>query len=123
MAFSEDRVKERSRLWLRSEGWKTKISWGKKRGIDVLAISGNRKWIIEAKGEGSRTQMRLNYFVALLGEILQRMDDPNAKYSVALPYLDRYKKLWDCLPSNAKSRLRITFLLVPKRGRIVELQP
>jgi len=29
--------------------------------------------------------MRVNYFLGVLGETLQRMDDAQAKYSIALP--------------------------------------
>jgi hypothetical protein len=37
--------------------------------------------------------MRVNYFLAILGEIPQRMDDPSARYSIALPSLREFKRL------------------------------
>jgi hypothetical protein len=44
------------------------------------ARRGRERWIIEAKGAGSLDPMRVIYFLDLLGETLQRMDDPNAAY-------------------------------------------
>jgi hypothetical protein len=45
--------------------------------------------------------MRVNYFLGALGEILQRMEDPTAKYSIALPDLQQFRNLWKKLPSLA----------------------
>jgi hypothetical protein len=41
--------------------------------------------VLEAKGEGSRQPMRVNYFVGALGELVQRMDAPDVRYGLALP--------------------------------------
>lgn len=56
--------------------------------------------------------MRVNYFLAILGELLQRMDDPNAKYSIALPDFPQFRRLWNRLPELAKVRTGITALFV-----------
>jgi hypothetical protein len=56
--------------------------------------------------------MRVNYFLAALGELLQRMDDTNARYSVAMPDLPQFRGLWERLPKLAKQRLGITALFV-----------
>jgi len=48
-------------------------------GINVEALRKSERWIIEAKGGGSRDAMRVNYFIAMLGETLQRMSDPDAR--------------------------------------------
>jgi hypothetical protein len=41
--------------------------------------------IIEAKGEVRSDQQQGNNFLNALGELLQRMDDPEAAYALALP--------------------------------------
>jgi hypothetical protein len=64
--------------------------------------------------------MRVNYFLAILGEILQRMSDPEAKYSIALPDLGQFRNLWARLPELAKSRTGITILFVNADGDIEE---
>lgn len=62
--------------------------------------------------------MRVNYFLAVLGETLQRMDDPNAKYSVALPDLQQFQRLWNKIPKLAKKRTGISVLFIDEKGKI-----
>lgn len=119
----EDRVKQRLQKWLKADGWKiTEIKWGKSRGADIVASKQSKKWVIEVKGEGSRTQMRLNYFLTILGEIMQRMSRAHTKYSIALPDLERYRKLWQRLPSLVKRRTKLTIIFIPKRGQPEEIR-
>jgi len=46
--------------------------------------TGRERLVLEAKGEGSRPQMRGNFFLHALGELLQRMDGPDANFGLAL---------------------------------------
>jgi hypothetical protein len=64
--------------------------------------------------------MRVNYFLAILGETLQRMSDSNAKYSIALPDMKQYRGLWERLPKLAKERTGISILFVKEDGIIEE---
>ncbi|WP_339171265.1 hypothetical protein NSQ55_03585 [Paenibacillus sp. FSL H7-0943] len=118
--LQEDDVKEKLNRYLTSLGWTTHIAMGKIRGIDIDAYKGTERWVIEVKGCGSRSAMRVNYFLSMLGEILQRMDDPNAKYSIALPNMKQYRVLWGRLPKLAKERTNITILFVSEDGAIEE---
>jgi hypothetical protein len=115
----EEPIKTILNSWLQNHGWKTKIAWGKAHGIDILATKDTRKWIIEVKGCGSRNPMRVNYFLAILGETLQRMDDADAKYSIALPDMQQYRNLWSRLPVLAKERTDISAIFVSENGEIV----
>lgn len=65
--------------------------------------------------------MRVNYFLAKLGETLQRMSDPNAKYSIALPDMPQYRNLWNRLPRLAKERTGISVLFVNEKKEIEEV--
>jgi hypothetical protein len=118
--LSEDEIKSSLEKFLKKEGWETMIAWGAKRGIDIDARRGSKRWIIEVKGHGSRTQMRLNYFLSILGEILTRMDDTKAKYSIALPDMERFRTLWAGLPDMAKQRTGISCLFVTAGGKVIE---
>ncbi|GAB6390927.1 MAG: hypothetical protein MdMp014T_0300 [Treponematales bacterium] len=119
--LSEDAVKNILRSFLEEQGWqKIQVAMGKEHGIDVDAHRNSERWIIEAKGCGSRNPMRVNYFLSVLGKMLQRMDDPSAKYSIALPAMKQYEGLWARLPTLAKSRTKITALFISKDGRVVE---
>jgi hypothetical protein len=119
--LSEDNVKLHLKNWLESQGWRTTVVWRKERGIDIEAFRNNQRWIIEAKGSGSRDQMRVNYFLSILGETLQRMNDPGAKYSIALPDHRQFRNLWARLPDLAKSRTTITMLFVDLNGKVEEI--
>jgi hypothetical protein len=118
VGLSEDEVKRAVEAWLESLGWKVSVAWGRVRGIDILATKGDQRWVIEAKGSGSLNPMRVNYFVSMLGELLQRMDDSNARYSIALPDMGQFRGLWERLPPLAKSRTGISALFVHASGGV-----
>jgi len=120
-ALSEDEIKEVLVSWLEKNSWKTDVAWGKTRGIDVEAVKEGQRWVIEVKGPGSRSAMRVNYFLAILGETLQRMDDSDARYSIALPDLQQYRRLWDRLPDLAKARTNIDIMFVTIDGEIEQV--
>ncbi len=117
-ALPEDGIKRVLVDWLSKEGWKTIVAWGNAHGIDIEATRGSERWIIEVKGPGSRQPMRVNYFISILGEILQRMDDPHARYSIALPNLQQYRGLWERLPTLAKTRTKISIIFVSIDGKV-----
>lgn len=120
--LSEDDVKRHIKAWLESDGWDVEVKWGRQPGIDILAQRGPERWVIEAKGSGSLPAMRVNYFLSMLGETLQRMTDPHAGYSIALPDMNQYRGLWERLPTLAKSRTAISMLFVDKSGRVSHLK-
>jgi len=119
--ITEDDVKNALKSYLENGNWTCEIAWGTAKGVDITATKDNQHWIIEVKGEGSRTQMRGNYFLSALGEILQRMENKNNKYSIAFPAMQRYKKLWDNLPQLVKERLNITCFFVDKECNVIEI--
>ena len=120
-SLSEDDVKRHLQAWLENAGWKVTVIWGRGQGIDIDADKSDRRWIIEAKGRGSLNAMRVNYFLGVLGELLQRMSDPEAKYSIALPDLPQFRRLWERLPELAKRRTTISALFVSESGHVEEV--
>ena len=119
--LSEDKLKHHLREWLRSSGWEVEVAWGHERGIDIRGFRDGKRWVIEVKGIGSRPEMRVNYFIGILGETLQRMDDPAAKYSIALPDVPQFRRLWDRLPRLAKQRTKISALFVSANRLVTEM--
>jgi hypothetical protein len=89
--LSEADVKRKVEAWLGASGWQVQVIWGRGRGIDIEAQRDGQRWVIEAKDCGSLDAMRVNYFLAILGELLQRMSDPDARYSLALPDLKQFR--------------------------------
>jgi hypothetical protein len=120
-ALSEDRLKHHLREWFRSNGWDAHVAWGHERGIDIKAMRNGANWVVEVKGIGSRPEMRVNYFIGILGETLQRMHDPTAKYSIALPDVPQFRRLWERLPLLAKQRTQISALFVSANGTVTEV--
>lgn len=118
--LNEEAIKQIIYNKLVSEDWQVEIAWGKTHGADVVAQKGNQKWIIEIKGCGSLNAMRVNYFLSIIGELLQRMDDSNAKYSIALPNMKQFRKLWERFPKLAKERTTISAMFISKDGSILE---
>jgi hypothetical protein len=80
--------------------------------IDTEARPGGDYLVLEAKGEGSRPAMRVNYFLGALGELLQRMDSPGPRYGLVLPAHRQFAGLVIRLPSWVKERLNLCFFLV-----------
>lgn len=116
--LSEDFIKKAVGDWLRNQGWKVEIAWGGERGVDILAQRSKDVWIIEAKGHGGYPQKQGNYFLNGLGELLQRMDNPTARYSLAFPEIPRYQGLWERLPKFVKGRLNLSMLFVDDKGGV-----
>lgn len=99
-------------------GYKTTVAWGHFRGADIIAQKGEERVIIEVKGCGSRPQMRVNYFISILGEMLQRMDNEDCEYYIALPKMKQYINLWQKLPTLAKQRTKIRLILVDENKQL-----
>jgi hypothetical protein len=117
-----DRIlKKNLEFFLKSRGWDSKISWGNTHGIDVEAKKANERWIIQVKGYESLNLLPVNIFVSVIGEVLQRMDDPQSKYSVALPDLEPFRRLWNRFPALSKERTLLTALFISFDGKVIEL--
>lgn len=119
--LSDKRLKQILEAYLSSLGWKAKIAWGHKNGIDIDASYGQRQWIIEVKGAEKNNLAPVNSFVSILGQILRRMDDPACKYSIAFPDIEQYRRLWERLPPLAKNKTGITALFVNPSGDVTEI--
>ncbi|MDQ2786537.1 MAG: MarR family transcriptional regulator [Chloroflexota bacterium] len=110
--LSEDNVKAAVAAVLQVDGWETDIRWRHIHGIDIAASRGDERLILEAKGEGSRNPMRVNYFLGALGELLQRMESPNVRYGIAVPAHRQFVGLILRLPIWVRSHLNLCFYLV-----------
>jgi hypothetical protein len=116
--ITEDEVKEAVRAFLSRGGFDVTVAWGRVRGIDIDARHADgRRYVIEAKAEvGTNGAQQVNYFLGMLGELVQRMDDAHASYGIALPANRQYRGLVDRLPALAKERLRLSVFWVSRQG-------
>jgi hypothetical protein len=118
--FSNKKIKQILEVYLASQGWSTEIAWGFTHGVDIEARQGLKRWVIEVKSLDTAHPLPVNSFVSALGEVLQRMDEADCKYSVAFPDLEQFRRLWERLPALAKSRNGITALFVSPAGNVIE---
>jgi hypothetical protein len=116
----EKKVRRILETFLTSQGWTFKVP-SSDRGIDIEAKKGTQRWVIEIKGVDSVNHEIIDSFVSILGKTLQRMKQEKCKYSVALPDMKPFRRLWERLPSLAKSRTGITALFVTRDGDVSEL--
>ncbi len=114
--ISEDQVKAAVRDHLEGLGYLVQVMWGRERGIDIVATGPTGRLVLEAKGEVASPPQQVNYFLSALGELVQRMDDPNARYGLALPDNRQYRGLVSRLPAFAKSQLDFVVFFVARTG-------
>jgi len=117
----ERRIRSILDSFLTSQGWICEVAGTTNHGIDIEAKRGTERWVIETKSSEDTTHDIINSFVSSLGEILQRMDDRNCKYSVALPDTKPFRRLWERLPVLVKKKTGITALFVSQTGTVKEL--
>jgi hypothetical protein len=110
--LTEDAVKAAVKHVLEADGWRTEVHFGHIHGIDIEAVRGDERFVLEAKGEGSSDQQRGDYFDGALGELLRRMNAPDARYGLALPAHRRFTGLVRLLPLWIRQRLDLWFFFV-----------
>jgi len=114
--LTEDELKAALAFHLQNDGFDVEVAYRGAHGPDIVAQKEHKKLVIEVKGEGSRPEMRENYFLAIIGEICKHMMDPDARYMVALPaHKDFVNKALN-FPQLAKQRLGTNFIF----GRKIE---
>jgi hypothetical protein len=113
----EDEIKGAVRHYLASDGYEVRVAWGRQRGIDIEATRSEPpdRLVIEAKGEATLQPQQVNYFLGALGELIQRMDDPSARYGLALPDNRQYRGLVQRLPALVWKRLSLFVFFVRRR--------
>lgn len=115
---AEDQLKSCIKDYLEADGWRVTVMWGRDRGVDIDAVKGPQRWLFEVKGDGGTPQKNGNYFLGMLGETLQRMSDSNARYSIVMPDIPRFRGLWERLPRLAKERTSISAFFVAQDGSV-----
>ena len=111
-SMDEEEVKRIVAACLSRNGWHVAIAKKRERGPDIRAHKGDRKQVIEAKGEATRPEMFNNYFVNALGEVIQRMNVNIAEYGIALPAHRKFLRLAHELQDLARQVIRLNFYFV-----------
>jgi len=120
--LSDKLIKQILENFLVSRGWEIDVFMVPNRGIDIKAKRDVAYWMIRANLFQPPRDGIVISFVSVLGEILQRMDDPANKYSVAFPDIRPFRRLWDRLPALAKDSTGITALFINQAGTVTEIR-
>jgi biotin operon repressor len=113
--LTEDSIKAAVKNHLETAGWNVTVAWGRERGVDIEAHRGTEHLYLEAKGEASNPPQQVNYFLSALGELVQRLRDPSARYGLALPDHPQYRRLVERLSHLAWERLNLIVMLVDRQ--------
>jgi hypothetical protein len=116
--LSEDQLKRFLESHLVERGWTVTVAWGKHRGVDLLARGRAERLIVKCKGEAPTLQMEGNYFLSALGELVQRMHEPDVGYALALSENARFCGLAERLPPVARARLTLAVFFVQGDGSV-----
>lgn len=119
--LTEDQVKAAIKRALEAQGWSTAVAWGHIHGIDIEAISGDERFVLEAKGEGASNPARSVNFDGALGELIRRMSAPGARYGLALPAHRQFVSLVARLPLWIRQRLDLWFFFVRPHAQEMEV--
>jgi hypothetical protein len=114
--LTENQVKRAVREHLIARGYRVHVAWGHSRQVDIHAERDGERLLLEAKGQVIRRPQQANDFLGGLGELLQRMDDPDATYGLALPDHPHYRALVQRLPELSWDRLNLVVYFVSGSG-------
>jgi hypothetical protein len=116
----EKKMKQALQRYLTVLNWEINSGLNVNQKNDIEAQRDGQRWVIKMKGSVSYDPALVRYFSTVLGEILQRMDEVDCKYSIALPDAGPFRRLWDRLPELAKERTGLTSLFVSSGGEVTE---
>ena len=89
--------------------------------LDTVHPSSKDRWIIEAKGD-TKSNAGLDFKTGL-GQLLTRMDDPDSKYAIAVPYTQKFCQLCGKVPKRVRELLNIYWLFVSESGEVYQCSP
>jgi len=78
------------------------------------------KWVVEAKGK--TTSIGLDFRTGL-GQLVQRMNNPEVNYAIAVPKIDQFISQCRQLSKWVRTSLNINFLFVDNQGRVQIIGP
>ena len=108
--LKEDEIKEAVEIYLQREGYEVETAYGHVRGADIIASRADESLVFEVKGEASLSPMWENYFLAIIGEIVKRMNNASARYFIVLPAHHQFIRRVRALPDLANQKLGVSFI-------------
>ena len=79
-----------------------------------------RKWVVEAKGK--TTSIGLDFRTGL-GQLVQRMNNPEINYAIAVPKIDQFINQCSQLSKWVRTSLNIHLLFIDDQGKVQIVAP
>jgi hypothetical protein len=88
---------------------------------DLACVDENGlRWVIEAKGETSDTGLD---FRTGLGQLLQGMQGPEARYALAMPDTLKFARQRERVSGRVRTALGLNWILVDEHGAVTIVAP
>ncbi|NCB26391.1 MAG: hypothetical protein EOM62_13090 [Bacteroidia bacterium] len=87
---------------------------------DLVCVREETKWVVEAKGV--TTDIGLDFRTGL-GQLVQRMVEPETNYAIAVPQTPQFIKQCSQIPKWVRVSLNIHFLLIDEQGNVQTISP
>lgn len=101
------------------KSWLAEHSWEYVENKDYIeAHNGKGRWIINVQGIKRGRKQTLPVKVS---EVMKRMSDTSAHYSIAFNDSITYRRQWNEIPTQVKEKLNMSVILADKKGNIIEL--
>lgn len=84
----------------------------------IIASNEMDKWIINVNGVKRGRKQSLPSRIV---DVIKKMNDCDAKYSIAFNDTTSYRKAWKEIPDQVKSSLKMSVILADKNGKIIEI--
>jgi hypothetical protein len=104
-------VQESIENYFRSLGYELKTN----EQVDLIAMKGNERWVIEAKGLTSAVGTDFN---TCLGQLIKSIKDENTTYAIAVPKHTKYRHQCELISDYFRNLIRLHVLLVDETGEI-----
>lgn len=92
----------------------------KEEHSDLVCVREETKWVVEAKGV--TTDIGLDFRTGL-GQLVQRMVEPETNYAIAVPQTPQFMKQCGQIPKWVRASLNIHFLLINEQGKVQTVSP
>ncbi len=101
------------------KSWLSEHGWEYIENKDYIeAHNGKNRWLINVQGikRGRKQTLPVK-----LSEVIKKMDDSSAHYSIAFNDSISYRRQWNEIPSSVKEKLNMSVILADKKGNIIEI--
>lgn len=88
--------------------------------VDLIAVKGSDRWIIEAKGVSEAIGTDFN---TCLGQLVKSMTSNESKYAIAIPKHAKYKRQCLLLSSYFRELVQLHIIVVSDNGEVEIIQP